>query len=312
MVSLFSGPRRRRLILLLLCAGIFMLLLGGTQFHEANGNEIHAQPSSCGSAFPTQIEIELIITAPVQQTIVVGQWNQTDGSNTNLNAQIGVNEANQTFWISSLANISDSGSLSLCDALEYNLTYLTLAVTDPNGTGYGQMINPGTISVTSSDKWSYSPLGTDTGYLYKGEYFMIEQGSYSLGLFGLPSNPFPPFPTITYNLYLFHITVPNFLALPHWLYEIVIWAFNEFIILIEIGWEDVIALPVRYLGEGIRDIANLYDGVWNDVYNLVSPLPDGLGIFALPAAAFIFGALSFITVAGVFFVAEGISKLVSL
>lgn len=303
---MFSGDRKKRVVLLLFCAGIFLLLLGGIPSHERTGNGVKATPAECGSAFPTQIKMELIVEALVKETIVVGQWNQTCGSNPSADAQISVDQANQTFWVSSLKNIS-----SLDAALAYNLSYLTLAVSDPNGTGYVQMINPGTVTITSSDKWSYSPIGTITGYLYRGEYFMIEPAQYQVGLFGLPSNPFPPFPVITYNLYLFHITVPNILALPHWLYEIVIWAFNEFIILIEIGWEDVIAIPVSYIGSAIRDVASFYDGAWNDVYSILAPLPDGLGIFALPVASLVFGILLFATVAGFALILEGIMKLVT-
>lgn len=306
MVNMFSGDRKKRVVLLLFCAGIFLLLLGGIPSHERTGSGVKATPAVYGSAFPTQIKMELIVEAPVRATIIVGQWNQTYGSNLSADAQISVDEANQTFWVSSLKNIS-----SLDAALAYNLSYLTLVVSDPNGTGYVQMINPGTVTITSSDKWSYSPIGTITGYLYTGEYFMIEPAQYQVGLFGLPSNPFPPFPVITYNLYLFHITVPNILALPHWLYEIVIWAFNEFIILIEIGWEDVIEIPVSYIGSAIRDVASFYDDAWAVVYNAMAALPDGLGIFALPVAALSFGVLLVITVAGFALLGEAVIKLVT-
>jgi hypothetical protein len=305
MVSTTPRSPKRRLVFLLLCTGIFLLLLGGTQIHEGTGERTASSSSSFESTFPIQIKLELIQIEPTKVTIVVGQWNQTNGSNKSLAAQIGVNEANQTFWITSLED------LSLEEALAYNLTFLTLVVTDANGTGYIQMINPGTIAITSSDKWSYSPLGTDTGYLYVGEYFMIQPGSYSTGFFSLPNNPFPPFPTITYHILIFHITVPDILAIPQWIGEIVVWAFNELVIIIAIGWEDVIEVPVKYIGHGITYIADLYDGIWTDIYNVVAPLPDGLGIFALPVASMAFGALLFITVAGFALIGEGIVKLVS-
>ena len=139
---------------------------------------------------------------------------------------------------------------------------------------------------------------------------MIVPGACQAGLFSMPNNPFPPFPTITYHIGIWSITIPDLLAIPHWIYEIAIWAFNEFIIMIEVGYEDVIEIPVRYIQSAIRDVASLYDGAWNDVYNVLAPLPDGLGIFALPVASLVFGILLFATVAGFFLIAEGVAKLV--
>ena len=311
MKAMLFSSRRRFFVMLLISIGMLFLLLGGVSPPQASGAPALPDPASSVSTFPTQIEMEFVFTPPFESTQVylVGQWNQTSGSNGSLPVQINVNEINQTFSIASLENLTSFlGNIGL---FEYNMSLLRLEVFDPNGTGTISMVNPGTIDISPTDAWSYSPVGTETGTLYVGEYFMIQPGTSQIGLFGLPNNPFPPFPTITYHILIFHITVPNILAIPQWIGEIVVWAFNELVIIIAIGWEDVIEVPVKYIGDGITYIADLYEGIWTDVYNIVAPLPDGLGIFALPVASLVFGVLLFVTVASFALIGEAIVKLVT-
>ena len=289
----------KRILLFIFISLGLLVLLSGIPAAPASSPQ-GALPSSTISTFPTQIEIEDTFTSNLlgdQTTCVVAEWSQSSGSNSSMPIQVTVNESNQTFTVSTLN--------------EYAMKDLTLLITDANGTAGINMLNPGTITITSSDKWSYSPIGTELTDIYSGEYFQVQRGT-GIGFFGLPSNPFPSFPTITYDILGFHITVPNLLGLPQWIGEIVIWAFNEFIAIIAIGWEDVIGIPVKYIGEGITYVANLYDSIWNDVYDVLAPLPDGLGIFALPVASLVFGVLLFATVASFALLAEGIVKLVTM
>ena len=289
---------KRIYLLIFISLGLLLLAAPFTSLPQSQG----ALPSSTVSTFPTQIEIECTYTLNIAgstATCMVGEWSQASGSNSSLPIQISVNEANQTF--------------SLATSNTYKISTLTLLISDPNGTAGISMTNPGTITISSSDKWSYSPIGTETTDLYSGEYFQIQKGTGAgTGLFGFPSNPLPPFPTITYDLLGYHITVPNFLDFFQWVYKLIAWAFNELVLVIAIGWEDVIGIPVKYIGEGITYISNLYDGVWNTVYDAFAALPDGLGIFALPVASLAFGALLLITVAGFALVGEGLVKLVTL
>ena len=289
---------KRIYLLIFISLGLLLLAAPFTSLPQSQG----VLPASTVSTFPSQIEIECTYTLNIAgstATCMVGEWSQASGSNSSLPIQISVNETNQTF--------------SLTTSNTYKISTLTLLVSDPNGTAGIGMLNPGTITISSSDKWSYSPIGTETTDLYSGEYFQIQKGTGAgTGLFGLPSNPFPSFPTITYGILTYHITVPNLLGIPRYIGEIVVWAFNELVILIAIGWEDVVGIPVKYIGDGITYIANLYDGVWNTVYDAFAALPDGLGIFAFPVAAFSFGALLLITVAGFALIGEGLVKLVTL
>ena len=289
----------KRILLFIFISLGLLVLLSGIPAAPASSPQ-GTLPSSTVSTFPAQIEIECTFTSNLlgdKTTCLVAEWSQSSGSNSSMPIQLSVNESNQTFTVSTLN--------------EYAMKDLTLLITDANGTSGINMLNPGTISITSSDKWSYSPIGTELTDLYSGEYFQVLPGTSGGSLFGLASNPFPPFPTTTYHLLSFYVTVPDIFAIPHWLGEIVIWAFNEMVIAIAIGWEDVIGIPVKYIGEGITYVANLYDGIWNNIYDAFAALPDGLGIFALPVASLAFGVLLFITVASFALIGEGIVKLVS-
>ena len=261
---------KRIYLLIFISLGLLILAAPFTSLPQSPG----ALPSSTSAVFPSMIAIDTVTRSQSVggsvETTLIGCWSDITGNNKDCPLTITVYD-NQTFCVTT--NVG------------YNLSILDLCITDQNGSGSIFMTNPGTITITSKDVWDYSPIGTDTGFLYTGEYFQIQPAKPSSGLFGLPNNPFPPFPVITYDILGFHITVPDFFAIPQWLYEIAIWAFNEFIILIEIGWEDVIGIPVKYIGEGITYVANLYDGVWNTVYDAFAALPDGLGIFALPVAS---------------------------
>ena len=290
---------KRILLFIFISIGLLVLVTGFLSYPSPPHQE--ALPSSQVSTFPTQIEIECTFTSNLlgdKTTCLVGEWSQASGSNTSLGIQISVNETNQTFTVSTLN--------------EYAMSDLTLLITDPNGTAGVGMLNPGTITITSTDKWSYTPIGTELTDLYSGEYFQVQRGTNLGGLFSLPNNPFPAFPTITYHLGPFYVTVPNLLGIPHYIGEIVIWVINELVIAAARGWEYLIGIPVKYIEVGITYVANLYDSAWNDVYNVLAPLPDGLGIFALPVASVVFGVLLFATVAGFALIAEGIIKLVSL
>lgn len=291
---------KRILLLFFVSLGLLVLFLAAGTGQPGPHQE--ALPSSSTSAFPEMIAIDEVTHSQTiggsVKTTLIGCWSYLTGPNANCPVGIKVNLSNQTFTVKTSTG--------------YNLSILTLCISDKNGSAGINMLNPGTITITSKDVWDYSPIGYDTGDLYTGEYFQLQPAKPSSGLFGFPPNPFPPFPVITYDIFGFHISVPDFLAIPQWLGEIVIWAFNELVIIVAIGWEDVIGIPVKYIGEGITYVANLYDSAWNDVYNVLAPLPDGLGIFALPVASLVFGILLFATVAGFALIAEGIMKLVTL
>lgn len=288
----------KRILLFIFISLGLLVLLSGIPAAPASSPQ-GALPSSTVSTFPLVIEIEctVVSNSAGTETTLVGEWSQSLGSDSVAPIQISVNESNQTFTV----NTPDI----------YPMANLTIVITDSTGTAGIGMINPGTITINKTDKWAYSPVGTELPDLYSGEYFNIQQETSGSGLFGLPNNPFPSFPTTTYDIFGFHITVPDFLDIPEWIGEIVVWAFNELIIVIEIGWEDVIGIPVKYIGDGITYIANLYDGIWSDIYDAFAALPDGLGIFALPVASLAFGVLLFITVASFALIGEGIVKLVS-